>query len=236
MSTGSKGQLTLAPWTTLLDALCNHLDLTGTNEGCDSACTVPVDGRPVNSCLTLAVMKDGSNITMFEGLNIEEVLHPLRQAFIDHDAFQCRYCTPGEICSAAALLAEDKAKSVDERQFLPVRSLPRQRGGERRAKSTRRALGTTIVRTIQKVAIASIFAFSPLAFFSMMASTAQAGPIVPLGHYCLAYDLGGTDCSFTSYAQCQATASGLAAVCYGKTVRDEQHDRPRGVGHGRSQR
>lgn len=148
MSTGGRGQLTLAPWTTLLDALRNHLDLTGTNEGCDSACTVPVDARPVNSCLTLAVMKDGSNITMFEGLNIEEVLHPLRQAFIDHDAFQCRYCTPGEICSAAALLAEDKAKSVDERQFLPVRSLPRQRGGERRAKSTRRALGTTIVRTI----------------------------------------------------------------------------------------
>ena len=75
---------------------------------------MPVDGRPVNSCLTLAVMKDGSNITMFEGLTIEDVLHPLRQAFIDHDAFQCRYCTPGEICSAAALLAEDKAKSVDE--------------------------------------------------------------------------------------------------------------------------
>jgi xanthine dehydrogenase YagT iron-sulfur-binding subunit len=86
MSTGSKGQLTLAPWTTLLDALRNHLDLTGTNEGCDSACTVPVDGRSVNSCPTLAVMKDGSNITMFEGLTIEDVLHPLRQPFIDHDA------------------------------------------------------------------------------------------------------------------------------------------------------
>src|SRR4051812_12257579 len=120
-----------------------------------------------------------------------------------------------------------------EAAILPVRSLPQHRGGERRAKSTRRALGNTIVRTVQKVAIASIFAFSALAFFSMMASTAQAGPIVPLGHYCLAYDLGGTDCSFTSYAQCQATASGLAAVCYGKTVRDERHDRPRGVGHGR---
>ena len=199
--------------------------------------TVPVDGRPVNSGLTLAVMKDGPNITMIEGLIKEDVLHPLQQAFIDHDAFQCGYCTPGQICSAAGLLAEDKAKSVDEkRQIFPVRSLPQHRDGERRAKSTRRALGTTIVRTIQKVAIASIFAFSPFAFFSMMAFTAQAGPIVPLGHYCLAYDLGGTDCSFTSYAQCQATASGLAAVCYGKTVRDEQHDRPRGVGHGRSQR
>lgn len=182
-------------------------------------------------------MKDGPNITMIEGLIKEDVLRPLQQAFIDHDAFQCGYCTPGQICSAAGLLAEDKAKSVDEkRQIFPVRSLPQHRDGERRAKSTRRALGTTIVRTIQTAAITSIFAFSALAFFPMKASTAQAGPIVPLGHYCLAYDLGGTDCSFTSYAQCQATASGLAAVCYGKTVRDEQHDRPRGVGHGRSLR
>ena len=92
------------------------------------------------------------------------------------------------------------------------------------------------MRTIQKVAIASAIAFSALAFFPATSSTAQAGPIVPLGHYCLSYDYGGTDCSFTSYAQCQATASGLAAVCYGKTVRDEQHDRPRGVGYGRSLR
>ena len=79
---------------------------------------------------------------------------------------------------------------------------------------------------IQKVAIASTIAFSALAFFPMMASTAQAGPIVPLGHYCLSCDLGGTDCSFTSYAQCQATASGLAAECYGKTIRDDEHDVP----------
>ena len=86
------------------------------------------------------------------------------------------------------------------------------------------------MRTIQKVAIASTIAFSTLAFFQATASTAQAGPIVPLGHYCLSYDLGGTDCSFTSYAQCQATASGLAAVCYGKTVRDDEHDRPWGAG------
>jgi uncharacterized protein DUF3551 len=82
------------------------------------------------------------------------------------------------------------------------------------------------MRTIQKVAIASTIAFSALAFFPATVSTAQAGPIVPLGHYCLQYDLGGTDCSFTSYAQCQATASGLAAECYGKTVRDNQNELP----------
>jgi aerobic-type carbon monoxide dehydrogenase small subunit (CoxS/CutS family) len=207
----------------------------GSDYGQCGACTVPVDGRPVNSCLSLAVMKDGSNITMFEGLTIEDDLHPLRQAFIDHDAFQCRYYTRGEICSAAYSPKTRRRASTRSGNFAGAEPTPT-RGDERRAKSTRRALGNTIVRTVQKVAIASIFAFSPLAFFSMMASTAQAGPIVPLDHYCLAYDLGGTDCSFTSYAQCQATASGLAAVCYGKTVRDEQHDRPRRVGHGRSLR
>ena len=82
------------------------------------------------------------------------------------------------------------------------------------------------MRTIQKVAIASAIAFSTLAFLPATISTAQAGPIVPLGHYCLSYDLGGTDCSFTSYAQCQATASGMAAECYGKTIRDNDNQRP----------
>jgi hypothetical protein len=82
------------------------------------------------------------------------------------------------------------------------------------------------MRTIQKVAIASAIAFSTLAFLPATVSTAQAGPIVPLGHYCLSYDLGGTDCSFTSYAQCQATASGMAAECYGKTIRDNDNQRP----------
>ena len=92
------------------------------------------------------------------------------------------------------------------------------------------------MRTIQKVAIASTIAFSALAFFPMTVSTAQAGPIVPLGHYCLSYDYGGTDCSFTSYAQCQAAASGLAAECYGKTIRDDEHERPWDAGHDRSLR
>jgi xanthine dehydrogenase YagT iron-sulfur-binding subunit len=115
---GQQRQLKLAPWTTLLDALRDHLDLTGTKKGCDhgqcGACTVLVDDRRVNSCLTLAIMKDGSSIITIEGLASEGALHALQQAFIDHDAFQCGYCTPGQLCSAAGLIAEGKAKSVDD--------------------------------------------------------------------------------------------------------------------------
>src|SRR5215207_9836960 len=115
---GQDRMLTIAPWTTLLDALRDHLDLTGTKKGCDhgqcGACTVLVDGRRVNSCLILAVMKDGAKVTTIEGLAGGQALHPLQQAFIDCDAFQCGYCTPGQICSAAGLLAEGKAKSADE--------------------------------------------------------------------------------------------------------------------------
>src|SRR5258708_1756075 len=115
---GTEKQLTVAPWTTLLDALREHLDLTGTKKGCDhgqcGACTVLVDGRRINSCLTLAVMKDGAEVTTIEGLATLDTLHPLQQAFIDHDAFQCGYCTPGQICSAAGLIAEGKANSADE--------------------------------------------------------------------------------------------------------------------------
>jgi xanthine dehydrogenase YagT iron-sulfur-binding subunit len=111
-------QLSVAPWTTLLDVLRDHLDLTGTKKGCDhgqcGACTVLVDGRRINSCLTLAVMKDGANVTTIEGLAKNGALHPLQQAFVEHDAFQCGYCTPGQICSAVGLLAEGKAKTADE--------------------------------------------------------------------------------------------------------------------------
>ncbi len=111
-------ELEVAPWTTLLDALRDHLDLTGTKKGCDhgqcGACTVLVDGRRSLSCLTLAVMKDGAEVTTIEGLATDGALHPLQQAFIDHDAFQCGYCTPGQICSAVGLIAEGKAKSADE--------------------------------------------------------------------------------------------------------------------------
>jgi xanthine dehydrogenase YagT iron-sulfur-binding subunit len=95
---GQKRALTIAPWTTLLDLLREHLDLTGTKKGCDQgqcgACTVLIDGRRVISCLTLAVTKDGASVTTIEGLAQDGKLHPLQQAFIDHDAFQCGYCTP----------------------------------------------------------------------------------------------------------------------------------------------
>ncbi len=115
---GAATQLSVAPWTTLLDALRDRLDLTGTKKGCDhgqcGACTVLVDGRRINSCLTFAVMNDGAEVTTIEGLAANGALHPLQQAFIDHDAFQCGYCTPGQICSAAGLIAEGKAKSVEE--------------------------------------------------------------------------------------------------------------------------
>jgi xanthine dehydrogenase YagT iron-sulfur-binding subunit len=115
---GAAVQLNVAPWTTLLDALRDRLGLTGTKKGCDhgqcGACTVLVEGRRINSCLTLAVMKQGVNVTTIEGLAIGAELHPLQQAFIDHDAFQCGYCTPGQICSAVGLLAEGRAKTEDE--------------------------------------------------------------------------------------------------------------------------
>ena len=115
---GERRTLTIAPWTTLLDALRDRLNLTGTKKGCDhgqcGACTVLVDGRRVNSCLTLAVMKDGAKVTTIEGLATNGTLHALQQAFIDHDAFQCGYCTPGQICSAAGLIAEGKATTPDE--------------------------------------------------------------------------------------------------------------------------
>src|SRR6204780_868641 len=115
---GGERQLQVAPWTTLLDALRDHLDLTGTKKSCDhgqcGACTVLVDGRRINSCLALAVMKDGAQVITIEGLARDGALHALQQAFIDHDAFQCGYCTPGQICSAAGLIAEGNAKSTDE--------------------------------------------------------------------------------------------------------------------------
>ena len=102
--------LKLEPRVTLLDALREYAGLMGTKKGCDrgqcGACTVIADGRRINSCLTLAVMHEGENITTVEGLASNGVLSPLQRAFIEHDAFQCGYCTPGQLCSATALLNE----------------------------------------------------------------------------------------------------------------------------------
>nr|WP_302476208.1 aldehyde dehydrogenase iron-sulfur subunit PaoA [Pseudomonas koreensis] len=96
--------------TTLLDALREHLHLTGSKKGCDhgqcGACTVIADGRRINACLTLAVMHEGSEITTIEGLGMPDNLHPMQAAFIKHDGYQCGYCTPGQICSAVAVLKE----------------------------------------------------------------------------------------------------------------------------------
>ena len=107
---GEQRNLDLDTRTTLLDALRENLQLTGTKKGCDhgqcGACTVIADGRRVNSCLTLAVMHEGSKITTIEGLGSPEKLHPMQAAFIKHDGYQCGYCTPGQICSAVAVLGE----------------------------------------------------------------------------------------------------------------------------------
>ena len=109
---GADARLKLDPRTTLLDALREHLHLTGTKKGCDhgqcGACTVIADGRRINSCLTLAVMRDGAEITTVEGLAKDGELHPMQAAFVEHDGYQCGYCTPGQICSSVAMLDEVK--------------------------------------------------------------------------------------------------------------------------------
>jgi xanthine dehydrogenase YagT iron-sulfur-binding subunit len=109
---GTPHALTLDLRTTLLDALREHLALTGSKKGCDhgqcGACTVLIDGRRINSCLTLAVMHDGQQITTIEGLAEGDKLHPLQAAFVEHDGFQCGYCTSGQICSAVGMLTESR--------------------------------------------------------------------------------------------------------------------------------
>ncbi|WP_420594199.1 (2Fe-2S)-binding protein [Deinococcus sp.] len=115
---GQDQHLSVPPWTTLLDLLREELHLTGTKKGCDhgqcGACTVLIGGVRINSCLTLAVARDGADVTTIEGLAEGDTLHPLQQAFLEHDAFQCGYCTPGQICSAHGLLSEGQAHSRAE--------------------------------------------------------------------------------------------------------------------------
>src|ERR1700736_3826778 len=127
---GHAHSLTLDPRTTLLDALREHLALTGSKKGCDhgqcGACTVLIEGRRINSCLTLAVMHDGQSITTIEGLAEGDNLHPLQAAFVEHDGFQCGYCTSGQICSAAGMLAESRSgmrRYVTEGRTHPIAEL-----------------------------------------------------------------------------------------------------------------
>jgi len=126
---GQRHQLEVDTRTTLLDVLRENLHLTGTKKGCDhgqcGACTIMVDGRRINSCLTLAVMHEGAAITTIEGLGTPDKLHPMQAAFIKHDGYQCGYCTPGQICSAVAVLDEIKqgipshvSASITERPLL----------------------------------------------------------------------------------------------------------------------
>ncbi len=115
---GRTRTLEIEPWTSLLDLLREGEDLIGTKKGCDhgqcGACTVLIDGRRINACLKLAVTLDGAEITTIEGLGQPGALHPLQAAFIEHDAFQCGYCTPGQICSAQGLINEGRAHTREE--------------------------------------------------------------------------------------------------------------------------
>ncbi|EJL03810.1 2Fe-2S iron-sulfur cluster binding domain protein [Pseudomonas fluorescens Q2-87] len=115
---GQSRELHVLPWTMLLDLLREQLDLVGSKKGCDhgqcGACTVLRDGKRINACLTLAVMCDGAKLTTVEGLADGDQLHPMQQAFIKHDAFQCGYCTPGQICSAVGLVNEGRAQTPGE--------------------------------------------------------------------------------------------------------------------------
>jgi xanthine dehydrogenase YagT iron-sulfur-binding subunit len=120
---GTANKLSIEPRVTLLDLLREQLNLTGTKKGCDygqcGACTVHVDGQRVNSCLTLAMMVDGKKITTIEGLAKGDELHPMQEAFIKHDGFQCGYCTPGQIMSAVACIREGHANSEGEiREYM----------------------------------------------------------------------------------------------------------------------
>lgn len=132
---GKRHNLSLDTRTTLLDALREHLHLTGTKKGCDhgqcGACTVLVDGKRINSCLTLAVMHEGDEVTTIEGLGTPGKPHPMQAAFVKHDGYQCGYCTPGQICSAVAVLDEIK-RGVPSHVQEDLTATPRATGTDMR--------------------------------------------------------------------------------------------------------
>ena len=144
---GQDRQLDVLPWTTLLDLLREQLDLVGSKKGCDhgqcGACTVLRDGKRINACLTLAVMCDGAELTTIEGLADGDQLHPMQQAFIQHDAFQCGYCTPGQICSAVGLANEGRAHDRAQIQELMSGNLCRCGAYDNYLNAIMRAAGNT---------------------------------------------------------------------------------------------
>lgn len=145
---GAEHQFQVAPWTSLLDLLREYLGLTGTKKGCDhgqcGACTVLANGKPINSCLTLAVMRDGQEITTIEGLSSGDKLHPIQDAFLEHDGFQSGYCTPGQICLAVCLLNGGLLKTTDDIRELMSGTI------------CRCGAYTNIVAAVQKLAGAAI--------------------------------------------------------------------------------
>ena len=187
---GKRQTLQLDTRTTLLDALREHLKLTGTKKGCDhgqcGACTVIVDGRRINACLSLAVMHEGDKITTIEGLGDPRSLHPMQAAFVKHDGYQCGYCTPGQICSAVAVLGEIKGRRsqprhrrpqrraqghrrrtarAHERQHLPLRGLFQHRRGDRRSRGEDGMKAFTYERARSPAEAAAIVARTPGAKF-----------------------------------------------------------------------
>jgi len=156
---GKRRELNVDTRTTLLDALREHLRLTGSKKGCDhgqcGACTVIVEGRRINSCLTLAVMHEGDRITTIEGLGTPDRLHPMQAAFVKHDGYQCGYCTPGQICSAVAVLEEIQA-GIPSHVSQDIEAKPRISGDEIRERMSgnvcRCGAYSNIVEAMQDVA------------------------------------------------------------------------------------
>jgi xanthine dehydrogenase YagT iron-sulfur-binding subunit len=159
---GKARTLTLDPRTTLLDALREHLHLTGTKKGCDhgqcGACTVIVNGERINACLSLAVQHDGDAVTTIEGLGTPDRLHPMQAAFVKHDGYQCGYCTPGQICSAVAVLEEIR-RGIPSHAQVDLMAAPQPTGAEMRERMSgnicRCGAYSNIVEAMAEVAGAS---------------------------------------------------------------------------------
>ncbi|WP_367889926.1 (2Fe-2S)-binding protein [Neorhizobium galegae] len=153
---GTNRVLDIHPWVTLLDLLRGPIELTGTKKGCDhgqcGACTVLVDGERVNACLKLAVSIDGAAIITIEGLGTLEEMHPMQKAFVEHDAFQCGYCTAGQICSAIGLVAEGRAHSRAEIRELMSGNLCRCGAYTNIADAIEKVLGQESVKPLREAA------------------------------------------------------------------------------------